>query len=312
MAHATSAHWIVLGVVMLPLLLADLFVHRGGKASSRKAAIAWSVIWIGAGLAFAIYIHANFGGAATQEYLAAYLIEKSLSLDNLFVFLIIFQSLKIPPRFQHTVLSWGIFGALVFRAIFIFAGVAAIERFHFVAWGFGAILVVAAWRVLREDPAKKKENKVVTWLSHRFPLTGQTCSSHFLTREDGKRKATPLLVAVMALELTDILFAVDSIPAAFAVTHQPFLLYSSNAFAILGLRALYLVLSKSIGDLPYLHYGLAGVLAFAGVKVALGDLVEIPPLISIAIIVAIMLPAVLLSLRARKRRHRREAQPQPA
>ena len=297
----TPAEWGVFGGIVAVLLAVDLWVHRGARHESRKWAIVWSIIWVVTGLAFTGYVWQRMGTDAAEEYLAAYLIEKSLSLDNLFVFLIIFRMLKIPRDHQRTALSWGVFGALVFRAIFVFVGAAAIERFHWVEYVFAAILIYAAWHAFREDPASDRKNKIVIWLERHLAMGAEPEKPKFLLHEGGKWKATPLLIAVLALELTDILFAIDSVPAAFSVTRNEFIIYSSNVFAILGLRSLYIVLAATIGNLRYLHYGLAGVLAFAGIKMILPERLEIPPLASVAIIVVIIGGSVLASLWGRKR-----------
>jgi tellurite resistance protein TerC len=300
--EVSATSWLIFSAVALALLLVDLLVHRGKRAESHKSAIGWSIAWVALGLAFCGYVWAMYGGRAAQEYLGAYLIEKSLSLDNLFVFLVIFQSLGISGERQRGVLFWGIFGALIFRALFIFAGVEAIERWHAVVYFFGALLLVTAWRVAREDPAKKKESKLVFWLEKRLPVSATSEGNHFIIKKDGRRLATPLLIALISIELTDIAFAVDSVPAALAVSHDPFIVYTSNVFAILGLRALYIALAGVIAQLRYLHYGLAAVLAFAGLKMIVPDKwVHIPPLVSVAIIVLFIGVSVWASLRARKR-----------
>jgi tellurite resistance protein TerC len=301
MEHIPSWAWPLLGVIVLVLVLVDLFAHRGKHGHSHKAAVIWSVVWVGAGLLFNVFVWYAFGGQMAQEYLAAYLMEKSLSLDNVFVFLVIFQSLRIPQEHQHRVLFWGIFGALVFRAVFIFLGAEAIERYGWVSYVFGAILLWASFRIAREKPDAPKENKAVGWLSKRLPVHPHVEGPHFIVKQAGRRMASPLLVALLALELTDILFAVDSVPAAFAVSQDRFILYSSNVFAILGLRALYIVLANSIQGLRYLHLGLAVVLGFAGVKMILHDRIHLHPLLSVGIIVAVMVIAVVASLRARKK-----------
>ena len=293
--------WLVFGGIVAALLGVDLFVHRGARAESRKWALVWSVIWVATGLAFTGYVWHRLGGRAAEEYLAAYLIEKSLSLDNLFMFLIIFRMLGIPQGHQRTALSWGVFGALVFRALFVLLGATALERWHWVEYVFAALLLYAAWHAFREDPASERKNKVVLWLERHLAMGAEPEQPKFLLHEGGKWKATPLLVAVLALELTDILFAIDSVPAAFALTRNEFIIYSSNVFAILGLRSLYIVLAHTIADLRHLHYGLAGVLAFAAVKMLLPESLEIPPLASVGVIVAIIGAAVWASLGGRRR-----------
>ncbi|MBU8895882.1 hypothetical protein DRW03_09650 [Corallococcus sp. H22C18031201] len=303
MEHTPAWMWWVFWALLLTLLGVDLLAHRGSRGQSRGAALAWTGIWVAVGLAFGGFVWATRGGEAASTYLAAWLIEKSLSLDNLFVFLVIFRGLGVPPALQHPVLFLGIFGALVLRAGFIFAGAAALERWSWVSYVFGAILLVTAWRVLREDPAKQGDSRAVQWLSRRLPVTRELEGSRFVVKREGRWLATPLFLAVVGLEVTDILFAVDSVPAAFSVTHDTFLLYSSNAFAILGLRALYLVIAEAVGSLEYLHYGLAGVLGFAGLKMLLASWVEISPLLSVALIVVLLGAAVGASLR-HARRHR--------
>ena len=299
--------WISFSLTLLILLTIDLFSHRGGREATRGWAVFWSIIWITVGLAFAIFIWIVMGGLAVDEYLAAYLIEKSLSLDNMFVFLIIFQTLKIPKENQRSALTWGIFGALVFRGLFIFAGSAAVERWSWMNYIFGFILILAAIHAFRQDPSEVKESRLVHWLSEKLPVSRDTSSRALLIRQNGVRKATPLLISIIALELTDILFAIDSVPAAFAVTRETFLIYSSNAFAILGLRSLYSVVAELIGGLRFLHYGLAAILAFAAVKIISSNWIHIHPLLSVTIIVVLVGSSVVASLI-----FKRKAQPQIA
>ncbi|HET6567023.1 MAG TPA: TerC/Alx family metal homeostasis membrane protein [Rhodothermales bacterium] len=292
--------WITFGVVVVVLLLVDLLTIRGKRATSRRVAAIWSIIWVGTGLGFAVFLWFNFGGRAAEQYLAAYLIEKSLSLDNLFLFLLVFQSLKIEPRYQHEVLFWGILGAVVFRGIFIFIGASALERFGWVSYVFGAVLLYGAYRAFRKDPSKLGESKIVRWLSEHLPVTREVTEGKFIRRENGKRVATPLLIALIAIELTDVVFAIDSVPAALTMTRDRFLVYSSNVFAILGLRALYLLLAHTIAGLKYLHYGLAMVLLFAAVKIVGDPWFEIQPLVSVGVIIVVIGTAILASLRARR------------
>lgn len=289
--------WTSFASILAILLFIDLFSHRGGREATRGWAVFWSIVWVGAGLLFSVFVWRALGGRAVDEYIAAYLIEKSLSLDNMFVFLIIFQTIRIPKENQRTALTWGIFGALIFRGLFIFAGAAAVERWSWMNYIFGAILLAAAVHAFREDPAEVKESKLVHWLSEKLPVSRNPNDRHFTVIQNGVRKATPLLICIIALELTDILFAIDSVPAGFAVTREPFLLYSSNAFAILGLRSLYAVLADLIGGLRFLHYGLAAILAFAGLKVMFSGLVHIHPLLSFAIIIVLVGGSVFASLK---------------
>jgi len=290
-------NWFLFGGVLLGFLSVDLYVHRGERHDSKRTAILWSGIWVSVGLAFALVVWSELGGRPAADYLGAYLIEESLSMDNLFVFLVIFQMLKVPRDNQRTVLSWGIFGALVLRGLFIFGGAAAIERFHWVVYGFGGLLLVAAWRTFSEDPMEEKENRVVRWLSNHLPVTHRVHGDRFVAVENGRRVATPLLIAVLGLELTDVLFAIDSVPAAFSISHDPFIVYTSNAFAILGLRSLYIVLAKTLPQMTYLHYGLSLVLAFAAAKLILSDLYEIPVWLSILFVVVVLGISIGASLR---------------
>lgn len=271
--------------VIIPTLLGiDLATHRSGRQTSPRAAAWWSVIWIGAGLAFSIPMFAS-GAQRGHEYLAAYAMEKSLSLDNMFVFLLIFRSLNIPDERQHEPLFWGIFGALVLRAIFITAGVSALEQWTWIRYAFGGLLIVAAihsWR--HRFVVGGKTPRPLQWMARHLPVTQDASGSRFVVRVDGHRKVTPLLLALLAIELSDVVFAIDSVPAALSVSRDRFVVYASNAFAILGLRSLYLAMHGYLEGLRYLHFGLAAVLAFAGVKLMLGEHLALHPLISVAII----------------------------
>jgi tellurite resistance protein TerC len=295
----STVEWTTFAVVVAVMLAIDIFVHRGEHADSRSRAIMWTVIWVAAGLAFNVYvwwIHPS--ERAAEEYLASYLIEKALSLDNLFVFLIIFKTLRIPAAHQRKALSWGIFGALLFRAIFIFLGAEALEKWHWVEYVFALLLLYAAWHAYREDPAQEEESKLAEWLSHRLPVSRHTKEAHFFTRENGKLRVTPLLVAVIGLELTDVMFAIDSVPAAFSITTDRFIIYSSNVFAILGLRSLYIAMAATLGQLRYLHYGLAAVLAFAAAKMLIPEtILPITPLQSVGIIVGCIGLSIWASVR---------------
>lgn len=289
--------WIGFGATLCVLLAIDLFSHRGQHQRSRRQDMVWSAIWVSVGLGFTFFVWALMGGEAAKEYLAAYLIEESLSLDNLFVFLLIFQTLRIPLENQRRALLWGIFGALVFRAIFIFLGVAAMERWEWIQYLFGALLFFAAFRAMHGPQDEVVENQLVTWLSRHLPVSTDKDSARLFVRENGRLLITPLLVAIVGLELSDILFAIDSVPAALSVTRREFLVYSSNAFAILGLRSLYVVLVASLEKVRYLQYGLGAVLAFAGFKLVTHNWMPVPPLLSVGIIVAILATTVVISLR---------------
>ena len=296
--------WALLAGLMLLMISIDLFAHRGDQLDSRRRALVWSMIWIAAAIGFGAFVAAYFGAGAAEEYFAAYLLEKSLSVDNLFLFLVIFTALGIPSGEQRRVLTWGILGALVTRALFIALGAAVLQRWHEVTYLFGAILVVTALKMLRESD--DKPNRLLPWLERHLPWTSERAGHAFVVRRAGRWVATPLLVALIAIELADVVFALDSIPAAFAVTEEPYVIYSANVFAVLGLRALYVVLVGALAKLRYLRFGLAGVLAFAGAKMLASSWIVITPFVSVALIAAMIGGAVVASLVATRRDRQRE------
>ena len=286
--------WALLAGVMLVLISIDLFAHRGDRVDSRGRAVVWSVVWVAFAVLFGAFVGAMFGADAAEQYFAAYLLEKSLSVDNLFLFVVIFGALGIARDEQRRVLTWGIIGALVTRGLFIAVGAAVLERWHEVTYVFGAILVITAIKMLRTGDGAA--GKLLPWLERKLPWTPDHAGHHFVVRRAGRWLATPLLVALIAIELTDVVFALDSIPAAFAVSEQPFIVYSSNVFAVLGLRALYVVLVGAIADLRYLKYGLSAVIAFAGLKMLVAHWVVISPLASVAVIALVIAAAVVASV----------------
>jgi tellurite resistance protein TerC len=291
--------WALLAILLCVLVSIDLFAHRGDRADSRRGALVWSIAWIVAALAFAGFVAGYFGADAGEKFLAAYLLEKSLSVDNLFLFLVIFSAFGIRAGDQRRVLTWGILGALVTRGVFIAAGVAVLRHWHEVTYVFGGILVVTALKMLR--PSKDGQSKALAWLERHLPWTRDQHGHRFFARVAGNWVGTPLLLALLAIELTDVLFAIDSIPAALAITDEPFLVYSSNVFAVLGLRALYIVLANALGDLRYLRFGLSAVLAFAGAKMIAARWVTVPPLLSIAVIAVCIGASVVASAIAIRR-----------
>ncbi|HWC66897.1 MAG TPA: TerC family protein [Acidimicrobiales bacterium] len=302
--------WAALVAFILFLLLVDLFVvnKEAHEIKTREAAIA-STIWIGIGLAFALVVWWAWGGAATGEYLAAYLIEKSLSVDNVFVWALIFSYFAVPAKYQHRVLFWGIFGALVLRAIFIFAGVALIERFEFVLYIFGAFLLFTAVRLLfrHEEEIHPERNVFLRLVRKVVPTTNHLDGQKLFTRENGKRFATPLFAVLVLVEATDVVFAVDSVPAVLAVSREQFIVFASNAFAILGLRALYFLLAHLHGRFEYLQQGLAIILAYVGVKMLIVRWYHIPTWVSLSVITVVLTVAILASLRVERRRAEEEA-----
>jgi tellurite resistance protein TerC len=297
--------WALLAIIVCISISIDLLAHRGDRVDSRRRALAWSIGWIVLALAFNVFVAHRFGAEAGEQFLAAYLLEKSLSVDNLFVFLLVFSALGIPSTEQRRVLTWGIAGAIFTRGALIFAGAAAVQHWHSLLWVFGAILVIAAVKLLRET-APASDSRLLHWLERHVPWTRRFDGHRFVTRIDGRRVGTPLLLALIAIELTDVMFAIDSVPAAFAVTEEPFLIYSSNLFAMLGLRALYVVLADALAGLRYLRHGLAAVLAFAGGKLLLGAWISVPPLASVAVIAGCLGLAIAASVFA-NRRDRRNA-----
>lgn len=290
--------WAVFGAIVVVMLVVDMLAHRGDKAESQKSAAVWTCIWIALGLAFTGFVWWELGAQQGKEYIAVYALEKSLSLDNLFVFYVIFHSLNIPNKYHHKVLYWGIIGALVFRFIFIFAGAAAVQTFDWITYVFGGILLIAAWRTYREDPTEEEESAIMDWLDENLPFSDEVHGGKFFAKENGERVATVLFAALIAIELSDILFAIDSVAAALSVTQNEFVIYSANIFAILGLRSLYLFLESTIKEFRYLHYGLAAVLAFAAFKLVAKGLVHVPPLLSVGIIVVIIAISIWASIRA--------------
>lgn len=297
--------WALLVIVMVGLIAVDLLLHRGDRVDSPRRALVWSLVWIGIAFLFNGFVLYQFGSQAAEQFLAAYLLEKSLSVDNLFLFIVIFGAFRIPATEQRRVLTWGIIGALVTRALFIALGAALLQRWHEITYVFGALLVITALKMLRA-PAENETPKLLGWLERHVPWTSTLHGHRFITRIDGRRVATPLLLALIAIELTDVFFAVDSIPAAFAVTEAPFLVYSSNIFALLGLRALYIVLAGALANLRYLRFGLSAVLFFAGGKMLAAPWIRLHPLVSVLIIVACVGASIVASL------VRREAKPADA
>jgi len=279
MTTVPAAMWISFGVIVAVSLLLDLVTHRGEHGTSRRAAITWSVIWIAAALAFCVWIGVRLGRSQAEDFLTAYLLEKSLSVDNLFVFMLVFSRLKMKPSEQHHVLTWGILGALVFRGIFIAAGSAALARWHEAVYVLGALLVVMGIKTaVSHDGKPDKDSAIMTFVRDRLRLH------------------STFLIAVITIEITDILFAIDSVPAVFAISSDPFIVYTSNVFAILGLRALYLVLADLLRKLRYMHIGLSAILIFAGAKMLLSSVVHLPHILSLAVIAAIMTITIVASV----------------
>jgi len=298
--------WVVFLALVAALLLADLFLfHREAHEISVREAAVTSVFWIALGVSFSLVIWALLGVAAAGQYLTGYVIEKSLSVDNVFVWAVILSFFAVPKAYQHRVLFWGVFGALVLRAVFIFAGVALLNAFEWMLFVFGAFLVVTAWRVARHsnEEIHPERNPVLKLMRRVVPVSSEYHGQRFWVRIDARRFATPLLVVLVLVEATDVLFAVDSIPAILAVTRSPFIVFTSNAFAILGLRALYFLLAGAAGKLRYLNVGLGVILGYVGVKMIISEWYHLPTLLSLGVIAVVLTITVVASLRADAREH---------
>lgn len=291
--------WVSFGVATAAAMAVDLGVlHRKAHRISLREALAESAGWIGLALAFNIWVYFSLGHQAGLEFLTTYVVEKSLSIDNIFIFLLIFQGLAVPSQSQHKVLFYGIAGALVMRAIFVFAGVALLNRFHVVLFVFGAILLVTAVRMLLPGGHKvqPERNWLVRIARRIMPVTPDFEGERFFLRRAGKWNATPLLLALIAAEATDIIFAIDSVPAVLAITRDTFVAYSSNVFAILGLRALYFALADLLPRFRFLRPGLAAILLFTGAKMLASDWIRVSVGVSLAVIVGVMALMVTASL----------------
>jgi tellurite resistance protein TerC len=283
--------WVGFSVAVVAAIALDLGVlHRKAHRIGLKEALVESAGWIGLALVFNVWVYISMGHSAGLEFLTSYVVEKSLSIDNIFIFLLIFQGLAVPSQSQHKVLYCGVAGALVMRAIFVFGGVALLNRFHFVLFVFGAIMILTAVRMLWPGGHKirPERNWLVRLVRSVVPVTPEYEGKHFLLRRADKWSATPLLLALVAVEATDILFAVDSVPAVLAITRDTFIAYSSNVFAILGLRALYFALADLLPRFRFLRPGLAAILLFTGAKMLASERLKIPTNVSLGVIVGIM------------------------
>lgn len=291
--------WAGFNIFVLIMLALDLGVfHRKTHKVSIKEASIWSGVWITLALIFNVFVYFQFGEQKATEFLTGYLIEKSLSVDNIFVFVIIFGYFQIPDEYQHKVLFWGILGALVMRIIFIFAGVALINQFHWTIYIFGAFLVFTGFKMMvKKDKKVKLENsRAISYLKKKFSITEELHGDKFFIKSGNKKFATPLFLALVLIEITDLIFAVDSIPAILAITQDQFIVYTSNVFAILGLRSLYFALAHIVHRFVYLSYGLAIILIFIGIKMLLIDVFKIPTNISLIVIALIITFSIVLSL----------------
>ena len=305
--------WLALAGAIGLMLGIDLYRHRDDHEPTPREAAIESLVWVTCGRAFAGVIALAFGGQATTEYLSGYVIEKSLSVDNVFVWAMLFTSLAIPLKYQHRVLFWGIFGALVMRGLFIWVGTALISKFWWVLLVFGALLVVTGLKILkhRNDEGDKEHTAGIKLLKRFIPVSDEFDGHKFLTRVNGKRVATPLLAALVVVELTDVIFAVDSVPAILAVSNEPFLVFASNAFAIMGLRAMYFLLANAKAKFHFLSHGLGVILVYVGIKMSISHWYHIDTLVSLAVIVVLLGASIWASLKFPKALGGDATPPQP-
>jgi tellurite resistance protein TerC len=293
--------WLATALLIAALLVLDILVlHREAHVPSARRALTETLCWVAIGLGFGLAVAIGYGGRPASEYFSGYLIELSLSIDNVFVWALIMSYFAVPRAFQHRVLFWGIFGAVLLRAAFIFAGVAIVNRFEWVLVGFGVFLLYTAWRLLRQDDETDihpDRNPFLRAIRKVVPSTEHHDGQRLWTRVDGRKLATPLFAVLILVETTDVLFAADSVPAVLGVSREAFIVLTSNAFAILGLRALYFLLADMHERFSYLQYGLAVILAFVGVKMIVAHWLEISTPVSLLVIVVVLAAAVIASIR---------------
>jgi len=291
--------WIGFNVIVFVMLALDLGVfHRKAHAVSLKEATVWSVVWISLAMAFNLAIYLWWGAQPALEFMTGYLIEKALSVDNIFVFVLIFSYFNVPARYQHRVLFWGVLGALLMRAALIMVGATLIAKFHWIMYVFGAFLLVTGIKMAlqKHDTIDPGTNPVVRLFRRLVPISDTYDEQKFITAQNGKRLATPLLLVLVLVETSDLIFAVDSIPAIFAVTTDTFLVYTSNVFAILGLRSLYFLLAGVVTLFRFLKLGLALVLSFVGIKMLIIEFYKIPIGVSLGVILGVLVVSVLASI----------------
>lgn len=300
---ATPMWWVGFTVLVLVLLTIDLSLHRDGKALSFKESGLWAAFWVGLAIIFGFAISPFIGPQHTVEYFTGYIIEKALSVDNLFVFIVVFGFFRVPIEHQRKILYWGIIGALVMRAIFIVVGAALLAKFHWLIYVFGAFLVYTGIKLFKpsDEEVDPSKNLALRLFRKLVPVSDHLDGGKFFTLVNGKRMATPLMVVLVVIEATDLVFAVDSIPAIFAVTQDPFIVYSSNVFAILGLRSLYFLLANAMTKFEYLNIGLAVVLIFVGTKMLVMGFFKIPVVLSLVVVAGVLTLSVVASLIKAKR-----------
>jgi len=298
MTH-TLYFWIGFNLFVALMLLLDLgLLHRNSRVMSMKEAFAWSVFWIGLAGGFAVFVYFWHGGQSALEFITGYVVEESMSVDNLFVFLVLFQYFRVPREHQYKVLFWGIIGALVLRLTFILVGVSILQRFEFVIYFFGALLIYSGYKLFSEQEREihPEKNPVLKLFRRSFPVTENYEGDRFFVLRDDRRFATPLFLVLLVVETTDVIFAIDSIPAILAITRDAFIVYTSNVFAILGLRALYFAISGLMTLFHYLHYGLAVILMFVGAKMLASHYFDLPVTITLGVIAAVLAISIGASL----------------
>lgn len=295
--------WVIFGVIVVIMFALDLgLFNRGSHHISVKKSLYLTAFWISIALLFGLFIYCEMGAQSSMEYYTSYVVEKAMSVDNLFVFLIIFSMFMIPDEYQHKALFWGIIGAIVFRALFIFVGAELLETFDFVMYIFGAILIYTAYKtVTKKEENKDPEKSLAFRISKRIKCSPDLDGNKLFTVKNGVKLATPLFLAVIVIELTDIMFAFDSIPACLAITTDQFIVYTSNIFAILGLRSLYFALRGSLSSLKYLKYGLGAILAFVGIKMLISNFCHIDVVVSLVVILGLLALTVIVSLMGKKK-----------
>ena len=299
--------WVTFNLFVLVMLALDLGVfHRRAHVVTIREALTWSGVWVALAMAFNCLLYFWLGAEPALEFLAGYLIEKSLSIDNVFVFAVLFSAFAVPRECEHKVLFWGVFGALVMRAAMIFAGVALIARFHWLIYVFGAFLIVTGVKLLRAsgETADPRNHFLVRLCRRWLPVTDQYDGANMFVRRDGKFWFTPLAIVLVLVETTDLIFAIDSIPAILAVSNESFIVFTSNVFAMLGLRSLYFALAGMLDKFRYLKFGLAGVLSFVGCKMLLVDIAPLPIAASLVVVAAIIGTSLAASLLVDARRRR--------
>jgi tellurite resistance protein TerC len=301
LAATPISHWIGFHLFILVLLGVELlYVRYQGPSKTQSTSVAATILWVAAALAFGLFVFRSMGSLSATQYLAGYAIEESLSIDNLFLFLLLFRLFKIEPAHQPKALFWGVLGAILMRGAFISAGIGLLAHFEWVSYVFAAILLIAAIRLVLPSAQKDETHtpRWIAWLARLHPVSLR--QDKFFVIENGQSMMTVLFLALIAIELTDVVFALDSIPAVLSITRQPFLAYTSNIMAVMGLRSLYFLLAHLLAKLRFLHYGLAAVLAFAAFKMLAAHYLEIGPLTSLATIVAILGITIALSLLPKK------------